>query len=53
MIATLFLGFVTLIPHSLHWADPDTVLLRNSFVALPFAFSPIPIIERELKKISN
>ena len=46
MIASLFLGFLILISRSLHWADPDTVLLTNSFVALPFIFSPIPIIER-------
>lgn len=50
MVASLFLGFVILISRSLHWADPDTVLLVNTFLALPFIFSPIPIIERELKK---
>jgi uncharacterized membrane protein len=50
MVASLFLGFIILISRSLHWADPDTVLLFNSFIALPFIFSPIPFIERDLKK---
>jgi uncharacterized membrane protein len=50
MVSTLFLTFVILVSRTLHWADPDTVLLTNTIICLPFIFLPIPLVERKLKK---
>lgn len=50
MVATLFLTFAILLSRSMHWGDPDTVLLTNTLISLPVLFVPIVIIERKLKQ---